>query len=146
MPTLKPSNRGCCGKTAPARPRASESAGFTLIEMLVVLTILSLVAMVAAQTIGRRPATLIWQEGGAKLAAAVQTAKREAARSGNVQAVSPAALVPGATLTGALPLPGGRSGLVLLYPDGSSTGGTVLVNGRALATIDWLTSEVRDAP
>jgi prepilin-type N-terminal cleavage/methylation domain-containing protein len=132
MPTLARSNRG--------------PGGFTLVEMLVVLAVLSLVAMVAAQRIGRKPAALAWQEGGARLAAAVHGARREAARSGAMRVLDPGALVPGAVLQPSLPAAGARSGAILVYPDGSSNGGTILVGGRALATIDWLTSEVHDAP
>jgi prepilin-type N-terminal cleavage/methylation domain-containing protein len=131
MPTLALSNKG--------------SAGFTLIEMLVVLTVLSLIAMVAAQQIGRRPASLIRHEAEATLDAAIQTARREAGRSGSVRLVDPASLIPGATLAGALPAPGIRSGMILVYPDGSSNGGVLSVEGRPVATIDWLTAEVRDA-
>ena len=132
MPTLARSNRN--------------SAGFTLIEMLVVLTVLGLVAAVAAQTIGRRPESVVRQEAGAKLIAAVQAARHEAGRSGKTRAVDAAALVPGATLAPALPAPGIPAGLILLYPDGSSNGGTVTAKGRTLATIDWLTGEALHAP
>ena len=77
--------------------------GFTLIEMLVVLSILGLVAVVAAQNVGRRPAGLVREEGEAKLDLALDTAHREAARTGVAQSVDPAALIPGASLSGALP-------------------------------------------
>jgi general secretion pathway protein H len=135
MPTLAPSNKAFAKRTA---------AGFTLIEMLVVLTILGLIAAVAAPRIGQRPGALVRQEAGARLDAAVQAARREAARSGSVLAVDPAAFVPGAVLATALPTPPGRA-LIRIHPDGSSNGGTVSVDGRPVATVDWLTSEVRDA-
>gem|GEM_PF-4061468 len=35
--------------------------------------------------------------------------------------------------------------MLLLYPDGSSNGGLVSVAGKPLATVDWLTAQVRDA-
>ena len=124
--------------------RRSAQQGFTLIEMLVVLTILGLVAVVAAQNVGKRPAGLIREEGEAKLDLALDTARREAARSGVAQSVDPAALIPGAGLTGALPS-AVRPGLIIVYPDGSSNGGLVSAGGRAVARIDWLTGEARDA-
>ncbi len=131
MPTSAPSNR------------AGAAAGFTLIEMLVVLAVLGLVAALAAQNIGRRPAGLIREEGEAKLDLALDTARREAARTGTVQSVDPAALIPGASLSGALPA-GAPQGLIVIYPDGSSNGGVVSTDGRPIARIDWLTGEARD--
>jgi prepilin-type N-terminal cleavage/methylation domain-containing protein len=150
MPTLKPSN-----SSHPISRRSAEHGfrpsrrfaehGFTLIEMLVVLTVLAFVAMVAAQRIGRRPESVIRNEAQARLDAAIQSARRESGRTGSVRTVQPAALIDGAALTAALPSPGARAGLILLYPDGSSNGGLVSVEGKPLASVDWLTAQVRDA-
>jgi prepilin-type N-terminal cleavage/methylation domain-containing protein len=150
MPTLQPSNKGPALSRRSAehgftRSWRSAEHGFTLIEMLVVLTVLALVATVAAQKIGRRPESVIRNEAEARLDAAVQTARREAGRTGSVRAVQPSALIEGASLTGALPSPGAGAGLILLYPDGSSNGGIVTIAGKPLASIDWLTARVRDA-
>ena len=161
MPTSKPSNRGFTSSRRSAQQgftssrrsaqhgftssRRSVQQGFTLIEMLVVLTVLALVAMVAAQRIGRRPESVIRNEAQARLDAAIQTARREAGRIGAVRTVRPAMLIEGASLTGALPSHGAEAGLILLYPDGSSNGGLVSVAGKPLATVDWLTAQVRDA-
>jgi prepilin-type N-terminal cleavage/methylation domain-containing protein len=123
----------------------SAQQGFTLIEMLVVLVVLGLVAMVAAQKIGRRPESVIRNEAEARLDAAIQGARREAGRTGSIRTVAPSALIEGASLSGALPSPGSRAGLILLYPDGSSNGGVVSIAGKPLASIDWLTAQVRDA-
>ena len=114
--------------------------------MLVVLTVLALVAMVAAQRIGRRPQSVIRNEAQARLDAAIQVARREAGRTGSVRMVKPAALIDGASLTAALPVQGTGADMILLYPDGSSNGGLVSVAGKPLATVDWLTAQVRDAP
>jgi type II secretory pathway pseudopilin PulG len=113
--------------------------------MLVVLTVLGLVAMVAAQKVGRRPESVIRNEAEARLDSAIQAARREAGRTGAVRTVEPAALIEGASLSGALPSPAARTGLILIYPDGSSNGGLISLAGKPLARIDWLTAQVRDA-
>ena len=151
MPTSKPSNKGFTSSRRSAEhgftsSRRSAEHGFTLIEMLVVLTVLALVAMVAAQRIGRRPQSVIRNEAQARLDAAIQVARREAGRTGSVRMVKPAALIDGASLTAALPVQGAGADMILLYPDGSSNGGLVSVAGKPLATVDWLTAQVRDAP
>lgn len=138
MPTLKPSNRT-------SRSTLARRNGFTLFEMVVVLAILGLIAIAAAQAIGRRPAGLVRNEAQATVEAAVQAARRQAARTGQVQSIDPASLIAGASLSGALSGPGPQSGAILVYPDGSSNGGTISVGGRPLASVDWLTGEVRHA-
>jgi prepilin-type N-terminal cleavage/methylation domain-containing protein len=122
--------------------RRSAEHGFTLIEMIVVLVILGVIAIAAAQAIGRRPAGLARQEAQARIGAAVEAARREAARTGEAQIVDPGALVEEASLAGSLPAQGGRPGMIHVYPDGSSNGGLVSVRGRPMARIDWLTGEV----
>ena len=146
MPTSAPSNSPLRVAEAAGFTSSWRSAqqGFTLIEMLVVLTILGLVAVVAAQNVGKRPAGLIREEGEAKLDLALDTARREAARTGIAQSVDPGALIPGASLSGSLPATA-RQGLIVIYPDGSSNGGLVSADGRTIARIDWLTGEARDA-
>jgi type II secretory pathway pseudopilin PulG len=116
--------------------------------MVVVLAIMGLIAVAAAQTIGRRPAGLVRSEAQARIEAAIQGARRTAARTGAAQAVETASILPGASLAGALPASGTASasaGTILVYPDGSSNGGIISVDGRPLAAVDWLTGEVRDA-
>jgi prepilin-type N-terminal cleavage/methylation domain-containing protein len=142
MPTLAPSNKVPAGSEL---SRRSAQQGFTLIEMIVVLVILGVIAIAAAQAIGRRPAGLARQEAQARIGAAVEAARREAARTGRPQAVDPGALIDGASLTGSLPAQGVRPGLIRVYSDGSSNGGLVSVRGRPTARIDWLTAEVRNA-
>jgi prepilin-type N-terminal cleavage/methylation domain-containing protein len=163
MPTLAPSSKRTAGFTHSWRSavngfthswRSAQKGftrswryaqqGFTLIEMLVVLTVLGLVAAVAAQRIGRRPESVLRHDAQARLQAAIQTARRESGRTGAVRAVDPAAIVEGAALTAVLP-GGARPGLILVYPDGSSNGGLITAKGRPLATLDWLTAQVRDA-
>jgi prepilin-type N-terminal cleavage/methylation domain-containing protein len=162
MPTLAPSNNkpSLTGRS-PKRngfthswrsaqqdfthPWRSAQQGFTLIEMLVVLTVLGLVSAVAAQRIGRRPESVVRHDAQVRLQVAIQAARREAGRTGAVRALDPAAIVDGAALIAALPGGGARPGLILVYPDGSSNGGLITAKGRPLATLDWLTAQVRDA-
>ena len=138
-----PSRRSAENGFTPSR-RSAEN-GFTLIEMIVVLVILGVIAIAAAQAIGRRPAALARHEAQARIGAAVEAARREAGRTGEPQIVDPGVLIEGASLTGSLSAQPVRPGLLLVYPDGSSNGGLVSVRGRPMARIDWLTAEVRNA-
>jgi prepilin-type N-terminal cleavage/methylation domain-containing protein len=142
MPTSTPSNRARAAEQGFTPLWRSAEHGFTLIEMLVVLSILGLVAVVAAQNVGRRPAGLVREEGEAKLDLALDTARRVAARTGVAQSVDPAALIPGASLSGALPA--AAQSVIIVYPDGSSNGGLVSAGGVPIARVDWLTGEARD--
>jgi prepilin-type N-terminal cleavage/methylation domain-containing protein len=56
--------------------RASSERGFTLIEMLVVLTIVALVAVVGAVTLQRKPGSLTRQRAAIQVKAAALDARR----------------------------------------------------------------------
>lgn len=130
MPTSAPSNK--------------RTAGFTLIEMLVVLTILGLVAVIASQRLGERPASLERGETIVKLRSAIARAAQDARRSGNVQEVDVGALFPGRQIESVLASPRAGPGIVLVYPDGSTSGATIRLAGTAVS-VDWLNGEVLDA-
>jgi prepilin-type N-terminal cleavage/methylation domain-containing protein len=124
--------------------RASRSAGFTLIEMLVVLTVMGLLAgIVAARTGPASGGRYQAQSAEQTLRAAIADAVLTARRSGRPAAVAPGELVEGAALQPLLAAP--RAGTLLFYPDGSSTGGLIAVKGRPILEVDWLTGEARDA-
>ncbi|HEY0087135.1 MAG TPA: type II secretion system protein [Allosphingosinicella sp.] len=121
----------------------TRKAGFTRIEMLVVLTIIGLVAAAAAVRLGGPPAGAARQRAVQTLRVAFAKARSEASATGRAAAVRPAALVAEAALaTPAFPAPPGE---ILFYPDGSSSAGTVSLRGAPVLEIDWLTGEARDA-
>lgn len=129
-------------------PRPTEhrfgERGFTLIEMLVVLTIVALVAVVGATTLQRKPGSLARQRAAVQIKTAAMDARRQAMASGHpalldLRKISAAkgTLALKATQSGAEPV-------LAFYPDGSSTGGTILLDQHALVRIDWLTGRISD--
>jgi len=119
-------------------------AGFTLIEMLVVLTIISLVAAMGAATLSRKPGQLERERIAGRIKLAIAGAERAAREQG--RAASPdfgkidgidKPLVFQPTL--------GRDKLLTFFPDGSSTGGAISLDGRPLVEIDWLTGGAQGA-
>jgi general secretion pathway protein H len=112
--------------------------GFTLVELLVVLTLLGLLAaMVLPRFSGRLGPTA--QERAAGLADQLRAAREQAistARPTRVP-VDPAM---------ARPDPPAEDAAILFFPDGSSSGGRLLVDGGgppAAVEIDDLTGRVR---
>ena len=126
----------------PTCPRSSDQ-GFTLIELMVVLAILSVLVVIAAPTIGRRPAGVLRHEAQAKLGAAIAASREQALRAGARQVLDVRTIVPDVILQPALPSE--PDPLLIFYPDGSSNGGTVLLDGKPVVEITWLTGGVRDA-
>ena len=115
--------------------------GFTLVEMLVVLTVLGLLAAALAGSMagGDR---LARQKAAQTLRAAFAEARLEARRTGRTARIDPQALVEKSALAEApFPLAGGG---IAFYPDGSSSGGTVRLGDARLLQVDWLTGEVTD--
>jgi prepilin-type N-terminal cleavage/methylation domain-containing protein len=127
------------------------SLGFTLIELMVVLAIMSLLAVVASTYLGKRPAGIVRADAIARLTNAMVESADRAKRTGTVVELDPGSIVPGMVLTPAInpadSVPGSADVPPLrFYSDGSSNGGVLKANGRPVLTLDWLTGEVRRAP
>lgn len=143
--------------------RRCDPAGFTLVEMLVVVTILALVSAIAMPLLAKPSDTVRLQASARDLVGALRIS-RSAALARNAEVVlvidvdrrtfeSPAVrrrLLPAditAQLTFAEPERQGRSGAGFrFFPDGSATGGTVrlALNGKeARVCVDWLSGEAR---
>lgn len=116
--------------------------GFTLIEMLVVLTIIGLLAGVAITSF-HRPAYLDRGKVRAALAAAAATARLEAQRQG-----MPVALDLHRDMLAGLSFqasPGFPDPAPTFYPDGSANGGTFRLKDNAIAKLDWATGQIGNA-
>ena len=119
-------------------------AGFTLIEMLVVLTIISLVAAIGAATLSRKPGQLERERIAGRIKLAVAAAERSAREQGSAASLDPSK-IEGIDKPLAFKPTLGRDKLLSFFPDGSSTGGLISLDGRPLVEIDWLTGEARGA-
>jgi len=111
--------------------------GFTLIEMLVVLTIIGLLAAVAIGAMPKSGGHVQRQKLAAKLSRAIVDARAEAALSGRPVSVDPGRM--GLTEEGltASVSPDGKARL-LFYPDGSTSGGVIAIDGKSAWQLDWL--------
>ena len=134
-----------------ARDQAS-AAGFTLLEMIVVLVILGLAIAVVAGTVPRRSAGLDLAAQTDTLASSLRLARAKAIAQGRPIAF---AALPGGSgwlLDGVVhPLPPGLAlavagpRVVRFDPDGSATGATLTLVGQARSAtlrVDWLTGRV----
>lgn len=113
------------------------TAGFTLLEMLVVLAVAALIAGIGFPRLQAQLAAQEWRTGVSALTALLREARAQAVRTGRVAvvAVSPdgnsvrrddaAPLAMPASVTIAAPQP------TLFYADGSSSGGAFAVTGGA---------------
>lgn len=118
------------------------SSGFSLIEMLVVLTIVGLIAAAATATLGR-PGGFATRSQTAALLLAIEKAQEAARVTGQVHQVDPASSLDGARIINALP--SAPANVLLFYPDGSSSGGRVVLGRQTILSVEWLSGKVRHA-
>ena len=121
------------------------ASGFTLIEMLVVLTIVSLIAAAVVGGLDRPSRGIARTQAVSKLEAAVRDARRDAVSTGTRVYVDPQVFIPGAVVTAAWSGAGASAGSLIFYADGSSSGGVISLDEVPLVTVDWLTGQVSRA-
>jgi prepilin-type N-terminal cleavage/methylation domain-containing protein len=131
-------------RRVPGDRNRTNDAGFTLIEMLVVLTIMGLLAGIAITNLAHRPAFVTRGQVRAQLERAAARAREKAIASGAAASIDLGAVAPGDTIVFA-PTLGDTHAAPLFYPDGSSNGGDIAASGVALARIDWMTGRISDA-
>lgn len=136
-------------------------AGFTLLEMLVTLTVIGVLLTLAVPSFQRLLPGVEIKAAARDVAATLKEARGTAIRTGREAAVAFDAAGGGYGLDGARParLPqgvrlairtaaaerlGDRAAAIRFYPDGTATGGAVtLANGAGslVVSVDWLTGQ-----
>jgi prepilin-type N-terminal cleavage/methylation domain-containing protein len=117
----------------------SRQSGFTLMEMLVVLSIVGLLLAVAVPMIGGR-LPLGQSRLEAKVATLLATEAQRSIGSGQVIAVDLANAGAGTELRFVPQI--GTDRQPIFFPDGSSNGGLVFAGQAPLVSIRWIDSEV----
>lgn len=147
-------------------PCFKAARGFSLLEMLLVLTIMALMVGIAATSLSRSVGGAEVRAAGRDIAAGLRYARSQAMVrkepmafhvDGNERAWKaadkPAKKIPDdmeITLqTGRSLITGENAGYILFYPDGSSTGGNVTISTGDLhwdVGVAWLTGRIKMAP
>ena len=127
----------------PTSPRRTDEAGFTLMEMLVVMTIMAIVAAVAitqipaAGSVGKRVRLAVLARQ------ALQTGRIRAMAEGQDVTIKSSDLAPAADQ---LSIAGtGGNPTMTFFPDGTASGGAVMLGSKAILNVDWLTGSISDA-
>ena len=141
-------------------------AGFTLIEMMIVITLMALGMMFLGPILGRSTSARDLDDLGRRVALQARTARVQSMR-GNMEtalAFDPLSrsflVLPGrdrlalphdvsATLTTGRDLADGDRPTIRFLPDGRSSGGEIRLTARAASihlVVDWLTGWVRRMP
>ncbi|MBP7340173.1 GspH/FimT family pseudopilin [Niveispirillum sp.] len=133
--------------------RYRRQAGFTLLEMLVVLLLLGLATALVAPRLGLGGAAL--DADARALSIALSDAREQAVRTGEPVILTLDLAAPGGTLpataglsvTGDAALMQGNTARLLFLPDGSSSGAEIRLRGKGggerVLQLDWLTGRVR---
>lgn len=126
-----------------ASPPPVREAGFTLVELLVVLTIIGLLAAVATSRLSVRPASVDRARMRGALAEAISSARHQALVGGRPVRIDSSKLA--ISDLAYQPVFGDTQAPLTVYPDGSTNGGIVSIKGRPVVAIDWMTGRVSDA-
>ena len=145
-------------------PPQRRALGVTLIEMLVALAIVALLATAAAPALGRAIDRARFNGGTREIVSALKSARHEARSAGHeasftldvqTHAYSVAGRerrleVPSTTtlvlLTGDSERLGATRGAIRFFPDGSATGGSVILvfrDRQQSVSVDWITGAIR---